>query len=87
MICYTCRAPLTKRLYWHSPNAPEPSGDDSMFSTVPGPRPVCPPCAESLDRLDSKGKWLLRKTHAEDDGRVIPGSALPPSAKTAMMGA
>lgn len=80
IACYSCRGPLTRRLYWNSPNAPVVAEEASMFSAVPGPRAVCPACAERLDALDGKGKHLLRKFHAHEDGvgdrkRMVPSPA------------
>lgn len=80
MICYCCRAPLTRRLYWNSPNAPK-AEDGSMFSEIPGPRPVCPKCAADLDGMDGKGKHLLRTFHAYEDG-VGDGKKIVPAASS-----
>lgn len=78
IACYRCRSPLTSRRYWNSPNAPAVACDeDSMFSDTPGPRPVCRPCADDLDTLDSKGKHLLRKFHAHEDGVGDPKKMVP----------
>lgn len=77
--CYTCRAGLLRpRLYLNSP-------DQDTISKVPGPRPVCGKCADTFTALDSKGRYLLRKIHAHDDGRPIPGNDFGPSASEAMM--
>lgn len=78
--CWTCRITLLHpRLYLNSPDA-------VTISEKPGPRPVCHKCADTFKALDSKGQHILRKAHAADDGRDIPGSAFSPSAQEAMMG-